>query len=191
MNRSKNPLNINYIISFIIKFSAIILFGFGLTGLIIIFLLNRNLGPGYKEGIYALSRLKNSLPYTIFIITIIQTLTLCIITLLFTLIWSHSIAGPIIRFKKYLKEISSGKLLTDKVTFRNSDQLQDLAKEFSEMILSEKNNSTNALALLVEAQKLLDECAAFSKDLEQLDLKLKKLKTVYLQIKDIYKLNAP
>ena len=155
-----------------------------------IFFLNRNLGPTYGQGIQTLTQLRNNLPYTVFIVAIIQTLTLCIITLLLTLIWSHSIAGPIIRFKKYLRDISSGKFLTDKVAFRDSDQLHDLAHEFSEMIISRKNNSSMALALLVEAQKILDECSSINntnaKDPGKLNSKLKDLKVIYRRINDIY-----
>lgn len=191
MNKIKSPLKPNYITTFIIKFSAIILFGFWLSGLVIIISLDRNLGTSYKEGIQALSQLKNNLPYIIFIITVIQTLALCVITFLLSLIWSHNIAGPIIRFKRYLKEISCGRLLKERIAFRNTDQLQDLAKELSEVMLSDRNNSSQALAFLVEAQKLLDECFAFSKDPKIVEGKLKELTAVYRNIRDIYKQSLP
>ncbi len=157
----------------------------------IIVFLDRKIGPTYLEGIYNLRQIQASLPFIIFITAFIQTLTLCIITFLIALLWSHRIAGPLVRFRRYLLDACVKKSPKEPIVFRNTDQLHGLAQAFSEMVISHKSNKASALALLAEAQKILDKCKTLQnqnkRDSDDFNSKLQELKKIYLHIKDIYK----
>jgi len=137
-----------------------------------------------------LSQLRASLPFILSITAFIQAAALCIIAIFAALLWSHSIAGPLVRFKRALRDLAQGKPLKEPIAFRDDDQLHGLANAFSEMTIAHIDNRARALALMVEAQRILDECEALKKqakfDVHTLDFKLNELKKIYLHIKDIY-----
>lgn len=180
-----------YIVHFILHFSIIVLSGFGITGAIITILLDRRIGPTYLEEIYNLRQILTSLQFIIFITAFIQALGLCAITFLLALFWSHSVSGPLLRFKKCLKAISERKSAHEPLAFRNTDQLHGLAQAFSEIILTHNGDNAKTLALLVEAQKILDECKTLQSQnkgsTNDFNSKLHELKKIYLLIKNIYK----
>lgn len=184
-------LDPKYQINFIYHFAIIILSGFGITGCLIIIFLNRKIGPTYLEGIYNLRQIQATLAVTIFITAFIQTLALCIITFLASLFWSHSISGPLLRFRRHLKNLSEKEAEKETITFRDTDQIHGLAQAFSEMAVCHNANKAKALELLVEAQKILDECKTIQNqnngNSHDFNLKLNELKKIYLRIKDIYK----
>jgi len=190
MRRAKRTLEPKYAISFIFRFSIIVFVGVGIFGSLVIIFLNRKIGPTYLEGISVLSELQAYLPYILFITALVQALTLCIIVMFLTLLWSHSIAGPLVRFRRYLRNLSYGKPLKEPITFRDADQLQGLAQAFSEMIIAHRGNRVKALTLVVQAQRIIDECEVLKKrekiDTHDFNLKLKELEEIYLRIKDIY-----
>ncbi len=190
MHKVKSILEPKHALTFVIRFALIILTGFLLCGLAIVIFLNKNIGSTYLEEISNLSQLQGLLPYTILVTTFIQAIALCTIALLAALIWSHSIAGPVSRFRKYLKEIGQGKSLKEPIAFRANDQLHGLAQALSEMTISQKENSLKTRALLAEAQEIIDACGELKKedklDTQAFNLRLKELEKIYLQIKDIY-----
>lgn len=190
MPKIKTGLDPRHALSFILRFLAILLFVAGVFGALAIAFLNRKIGPSYAEGISALNQLRESLPGILSISAFIQALTLCIIALLLTLLWSHSIAGPLVRFRKCLNDIAKGRQLDEPVIFRDDDQLQGLGRALSEMIGAHKDSSVKALSLLVEAQKTLDDCERLKQEGKAashgLKLKISELKKTYLRIKDIY-----
>jgi methyl-accepting chemotaxis protein len=151
---------------------------------------NKKFGPTYSEEVFALSRLQVYLPSIIFITAFFQALALCIVVMVLVLLWSHSIAGPLVRFRKHLRGVAAGKLLKETITFRDGDQLQGVAQAFSEMILAHKDASIKSLVLLVEAQKILDECKALRNlengDSHEFDVKMKELSKIYSHIQEIY-----
>lgn len=177
----KKTIESKYIVSFVFKLSAIIFAGFGAFGLIIIIFLDKKIGPTYLEGISTLSQLRACLPFILSITASVQAVTLCIIAVFAALLWSHSIAGPLVRFKKALRDLAQGKALKEPITFRDDDQLHGLANAFSEMAIAGIDNRAKALALMVEAQRILDEYEALKEQ-----AKLNELKKIYLRIKDIY-----
>lgn len=190
MSRTKRTLEPKYIISFILRFLIIVLAGFSLSGLVMAVILNKNIGPTYSRGILTLSQLQANLPLVLFITAFVQAVVLGVIILLMVLLWSHSIAGPLVRFRRHLKEIAQGKLSPEPVTFRETDQLHVLAQALSEMIGAHSQRDIKSLSLLVEAQKLLDQCQILEQeqkiDTDEFNATLKKLKEIYLQIKDTY-----
>jgi len=190
MSEQRKVLEPKYIVLFIIRFSAFISAGSVIFGLLVIFLLNKNIGPTYVEGLSALNQLQFYLPLTILITIFVQALTLCAVGMLLALFWSHNIAGPLVRFRKHLRDIAQGKTLKEPIVFRNGDQLSGLSQRFTEMILAHKNNSTKALALLDQAQKIIDLCEFLKNqgknDTGEFKLEFKELKRIYIQVKEIY-----
>lgn len=190
MRNSKKTLETRYVISFIFRFFIIVLCGVWISGYLVIIFLDRRIGPSYPEGISALSQLQALLPPLLFITAFVQALSLCIIVMFLALLWSQAIAGPLVRFRRHLKDIVQGKSLKEPVVFRNADQLHGLALAFSEMIISRRDNCAKSLGLLVEAQSALDECKTLEEqekaDSQEFNLRLKELQAIYAKIKDIY-----
>lgn len=190
MSGRKQTLDAKYILSFIFRFLVVVFVGFALFGLIIIIFLNRNIGPTYLEGISALSQLRTQLPIILFITAFFQAIALSVIVLLLTLLWSHGVSGPLVRFKKHLREFGEGRLLQPPFTFRETDQLHSLAHAFSEAVTAQRERTVQASTLLVEAQRLIDECEALRKEekdgTHKFKTNLEDLQKIYLQIKEIY-----
>lgn len=189
MRKSAKALESTYLVSFILRFSAILLLGFILFGTIVIVFLNKRIGPTYAEGIYTLNRIQAYLPTIIFTTAFAQALVLCLMATLLALFWSQRVAGPLLRFRRSLRNIYQGNFLQKPILFRDKDQLHLLAQSFSKMALAHRDRSAKALTLLVEAQRIIDE----SKNLDDkgtderlLNLKLQTLKKIYLSIKDVY-----
>jgi hypothetical protein len=170
----------------IVMLSSVSLFGAAA-----IFFLNKRIGPSYAEGIYTLGRLQAHLPYLLFITAFVQALTLCAIALLLTLLWSHAVAGPLVRFRKHLRELAQGKIPKEPLTFRESDQLHGLAQAFSELALARRDASAKALALLVGAQKLIDQCQGLEGEPQALEGKLKELEKIYGRVKELHAFQEP
>lgn len=190
MRTLRHTLNTEYIISFLLRFCALTLIGFGIFGAIMFFSLNRETGQTYVESFSTLSSLQAHLPQILVITALIQTFTLCLTAMLLALLWSQKIAGPLFRVKKYLKEISEGKELKEFITFRENDQLPAIAQAFSEMVLTHKYNNARAMCLLLEAQKILAECESLKKqepkDSPGLNAKLKELKEIYIKLTGVF-----
>lgn len=189
MRQSRYILDSKHLIFFILRFCAVLIFSFIIFGSGLSLFFNRNIGPTYVEGIRALNKIHNYLPAIIFITAFIQAIMLCFVVLLLALLWSHSVAGPIFRFRRNLRNIYEGKFSKEPLAFRNNDQLHFLAQSFSKIILSQKDKSARALTLLVPAQKILDESKRYSNtesDKRILNSKIQSLKKIYLSIKNIY-----
>lgn len=190
MRGKRKILGSKYIISFIFKFSAVIFAASAVSGLLIVIFLNKDIGPTYLEGLSTLNRLQASLPIIILITVSIQALTLCAAAIILALLWSHNFAGPLMRFRKHLKDIALGKPLKEPLVFRNGDQLSGLSQSFTEMILAHKDYYAQALALLLEAQRIIDICASLKNQKKdgtsEFKSKFKELERIYTRIKDIY-----
>ncbi len=190
MHAHRYTVKTEYIASFIIRFCALTLIGFGIFGAVMFFSLNRPIGHSYAESFSNLSKLQAYLPRILTITALIQTLTLCLTAMMLTLFWSQKIAGPLFRVKKYLKDISEGKEIKEFMTFRANDQLPGIAQAFSEMIITRKYANARALCLLFEAQKILAECETLLKQAKNnspgLNTKLKELKEIYFQISEVF-----
>lgn len=191
MYRPKKILQPKYFILFIIRFFVLIFIGFGIFGSVIVIFLNRKIGPTYREGICALSWIQAYLPFILFITAFIQEVTLCSIAMLFVLLWSHAISGPLMRFRKHLRDIAQGKFLKAAITFRTTDQLHDLAQSLSELSIIQKDANLKAQALLDKAKILLDDCKILTDRKKgnsyEFNLKLDELKKIYSHIKNIYR----
>lgn len=91
---------------------------------------------------------------------LIQTVVVVMIfasiaTIAATLLFSHKIAGPLYRFKKTIQTLSGGDFSSD-FQIRHSDQLQDLANDFNEMIRKVRKQLNILKADFVSLKKKLD-----------------------------------
>lgn len=190
MNNAKILVNPQYAVKFALRFVIIVLAGFGLFGILILALLNRNIGPTYVEGLSALSQLQMRLPRILLITAFTQTIILCGIVLLLALLWSHGIAGPLVRFKRCLRETARGNILKEPVVFRKTDQLHALAQALSETNLAFQERNVKMLTLWVGAKKLLDECRRLHEqgksDTPSFSKNLANVKAIYLEMKNCY-----
>lgn len=189
MRKQKKAISVQHAAAFVLKFAVLALVGFGVSGLLVTIFLNKRIGPTYLESVSTLSQIQAQLPHILIITALVQALALCMIAALFALFWSHRIAGPLVRFRRLLKDIEQGKIFKGQIAFRSSDQLHGLAQAYSELMLSHRETCAKALALLVQAQKALDECQALEKqgkgNAAEFDRKLKDLKMHYLLIKEL------
>ncbi len=190
MPETKKLIAPKYAFSFIFRFFLIVLTGFIVSGLLLVIFLNREIGPTYLQGISNLSQLQALLPSILFITAFVQALTLCVIVILLALLWSHGVSGPLVRFRKYLRDMAEGKSFPERIAFRDTDQLAGLAHAFSEMALSQKERTIRTLSLLAQAQKIIDECLALKIQGEvatpEYKQKLSGLAMVYLRVKEVY-----
>lgn len=67
-----------------------------------------------------------------------------IVALIFGVIQSHKIAGPLYRLKLELKKMTTNKKLSN-ISFRQKDYFQDIPEEFNKMVesVTEKNEAEN------------------------------------------------
>ncbi len=99
-----------------------------------------------------------------------------IATVFMTLFVSHKIAGPLYRFKQTFKELGSGNF-TNQVKLRKDDQLQEVAGEFNQMIVTVRDQIHLAQKSLVDIKSDVDVIGEFgvedAKRKQFMDLKRK------------------
>ncbi len=118
---------------FIMKFCSLVVFGGLLTiGLLYLWAAKATTVSIVNSRVVVTNTANFILPLliqTVIIVTVIVAMAAVAVTLFM----SHKIAGPLYRFKKIMEALSEGDFLNH-VKIRKSDQLQDLAKIFDEMI---------------------------------------------------------
>ena len=75
---------------------------------------------------------------------------------LWSLLFSHKIAGPALRFKKTLEEIASGRK-SRIIKLRKGDYLKDLASSFNTTLESIESRNESQLTLIHKMQKELQQ----------------------------------
>lgn len=120
---------------FIILFLLLVIIGSLISGLILYFRANMQLGHSYGMAHVKLTETGEILKPALFISFGISIVLIGIATILLTIYISHKIAGPLYRFEKSSEEIGNGDLtLVTKV--RESDQIKGLADAFSRMTMN-------------------------------------------------------
>ena len=118
---------------FILKFSALVAMGSGIT-MLFLYLLSRN------STTVAFIKARVSVMTTADFLFPLLLQTVAIVTVFVglaavgvTLFVSHKIAGPLFRFKQTFRELSLGNF-SNQVKLRKDDQLAEVAVDFNEMI---------------------------------------------------------
>lgn len=149
-------IDAKYTLFFAIRFLGIALLGFILFGGTLFLMLNRRLGVNYFEDIVTLSRLQEKLPFILLTTGIIQTIALSFVMLIFALLWAHAIAGPLVRFRRFLNMVSHGQWMED-IAFRRNDQLQGLAHSMAHLQKCCQKREKKFISYLDQAQQLVKE----------------------------------
>jgi methyl-accepting chemotaxis protein len=82
---------------------------------------------------------------------------------------SHKIAGPLYRFETLCREVGDGNLNTI-TKLREDDQLQDLAKSFSTMVIKLRDRRDLRQRLLNDINQQIGYCALKSGEIQPLEL---------------------
>ncbi|MBI2609235.1 MAG: HAMP domain-containing protein [Deltaproteobacteria bacterium] len=94
--------------------------------------------------------------------------TLCLIIL--AIYMTHRVAGPMFSLKRRMREISQGIVHLKPLQFRKTDEFQDVAEVFNQMIKSlEEKRKNELINIQNELQMILNELEGMNLPLEQLD----------------------
>lgn len=189
-DRKKVFIDTKYTLSFAARFSGVAFAGFVLLGLSLFLVLNRQLGISYLADITILSNLQEKLSFIFLVTGIVQAIMLSLIIFLLSLLWAHAIAGPLVRFHRYMGMMAQSQA-QDEIKFRTEDQLRYLAEAFGRLQMSLKNRRDQFIVFLNEAERLAGECEHLLKekktDPQQLSNRLTALKKVYENINKLFK----
>jgi len=164
---------------FVFNIYVVIVIFILLLGILLVYLSSREMsGSVYSKIVTIKSTKQLLLPLVIKITIIILVVAFVIVGARF-LLFSHKIAGPMLRFKRCLNELKAGDL-TINIRFRKKDELKDVAKlltaavkELNKRIKRIKNNS-----------KIIDKILK-KKKLSTSDIN--KLKESHQKIEDVIK----
>ena len=190
MQDKKNILiELRYTFSFAARFSAMVFAGFAALGLTLFFVLNRRLGIDYFSDILTLNRLEEKLPLIIFATAVIQAVALSLIFFFLSLYWGHAVAGPVLRFRRFLTMINQGEKQTP-MSFRKNDQLHYLAEIFRKVQLANQKRHEQWLGCLKTAEKLIEEYDLLERDknaaARQMEEKRLALKDIYQKMQGLF-----
>ncbi len=123
----------NFQTKFIVKFCTLVAGGAGLTILALYMLTRLSTTVSIvKSRVVVMTTADFLLPVLIQTVILVM-IAVGIATIVFTLIVSHKIAGPLFRFKQSFKELAQGNF-SNQVRLRKGDQLHEVATEFNQMI---------------------------------------------------------
>src|SRR3989338_1414997 len=162
-DRKKVFIDTKYTLSFAARFSGVAFAGFVLLGLSLFLVLNRQLGISYLADITILSNLQEKLSFIFLVTGIVQAIMLSLIIFLLSLLWAHAIAGPLVRFHRYMGMMAQSQA-QDEIKFRTEDQLRYLAEAFGRLQMSLKNRRDQFIVFLNEAERLWGECEHLLKE---------------------------
>ncbi|GEM_PF-2316395 len=188
MKKNKKTFFIDpqYTLSFAARFLAVASAGFIILGISLFLALNRNLGAGYFQDISILNDLEEKFPAILFTTGTFQAIVITLLFLVIALFWAHKVAGPIVRFRRYLNSFSTREPADD-MAFREDDQLQYLAEVFRKTQGACWARRKQRQDELHEAERMIHECEFLSsrKDVDQTQLnqKLAALKAVYTKLR--------
>jgi len=152
-----------YIRSFAVKFFGLTCLGFSVFGGLLFWMLDHRLGAGYLNDILALSRLDERLPFIILMTAVIQSTVLSGVVCILLLIWGHAISGPMIRYRRVIRQMTAGDAGED-VLFREQDQLHGLAAAVNHLQQSNQSRSNRYAECLNRADRILEEYKSSGSD---------------------------
>lgn len=142
-------------IFFVLKLIGITISGLGISMVILLFFLNRDVGDTYLNAFQTTSDVFNMLHYFILLAIIVQLVISLLLTYFVSIHFSHKIAGPMYRLKKTLKDHMEG-VRIKKLLFRKTDFLPGVRDSFSQFF-----------AFLDKRERLLNEAESLVRKLEQ------------------------
>lgn len=187
-DKKSSLIESQYTLSFAVRFSVIALGGFILFAGFLYLALNRRLGINYFEDISTLSRLQEKFSVILLATGAIQAVIISSIFLVLSLLWAHAVAGPLVRFRRYLNALN-GDSSQDDIAFREKDQLHFLAESFKSMQQDRKINRDRFVGGLKRAEGMIQEYEILAKQKNaspaQLTNLLESLRKVYEEMKSL------
>ena len=181
MKKNYSFIEKKYVWSFAVRFSAAAFFLFLVFDLILWIALNRHLGEGYLKDMAVLNRLQEHLPIILLISGGIQAAVASFVILAISLFWAHAIAGPVVRFRRYLRMIIEDQPIDEEMVFRQKDQLHDLAEGFRGMQNKRKERQDQLNLYCAQADQLI-EAYAQKQEVEIREALIK----IYEKMKDLF-----
>jgi len=183
VNEAQKPVFVDakHTLSLAITFLGIAFAGFTILGLTLFALLNHHLGEDYFEGILTLSILQEKIPVILLVGGVAQAIVLSLILLLLSLLWVHSIAGPLVRLGKYLKMMERNEPGPE-IAFRQNDQLHALAQAFRQLQMSRQHRISQLHACSTEAARLVEKMDDSQSEAKE---QLASLGEIYRHMKEI------
>lgn len=157
-NNHKEFIDRKYITSFVLRFSFLVFVCFVFIGCVLFFFFNKDMGTNYLSDIKILSHMADILPWVLLSTGVFQALLFSLIFLVLALVWSHSIAGPLVRLEKSLQMLQDGQYL-DQVHFRENDQLKSLAAQLTKLHHSSNESHQKLSQYLDKAESILKSSA--------------------------------
>lgn len=145
---------------FIIKFCLIVIISALISGIILYFSTNRQLGGTYPESLNIIRVLNDTLAANLLYSGLITIIVISIVTIALTLFASHKIAGPLYRLEKNVEIIGDGDL-TLETHLRENDEITSVAEALNKMTLGLRSN-------MIDIRNDLDDVKNISKEIETL-----------------------
>lgn len=152
-----------YGFSFVAWFLGLMVLFFGSFSVILFILLNKRLGIDYLTDVTTLSNLQGKLPVILTVTGIVQATVASFVVFFITLFLAHAVAGPLVRFRKYLRMVGRDEPIGG-ISFRKSDQLQYLAEVFREMQDQRTKRRSQMSLYGQQVQDLIAEYESLVKD---------------------------
>ena len=125
-------------LGFIFKFLSVIIIASLLSFAILYFFMNKGVGTDYKTAFQAIAVVYKKMNYYIAAAVSVQLILSSFVIFFLALYYSHKIAGPMFRLKITIQQFLQGDD-KEKVSFRSSDLLHEVAEDFTDFFTSLKN----------------------------------------------------
>ena len=161
---------------FVLRFSLIVALLFGAWTTFLYVALDRDFEDGYGLAIFSLAHVQSTLFRYVLYSTIVQATVLAILAGTLAIFYSHKIAGPVFRLKRFLLAWRNCESELGQLRLRRGDQIQRFAAAVDSALkeLSAKSHGTATMAealadRLSAGEKVAPaEIAKLRKDLEGL-----------------------
>ena len=171
-----------YVLSLLVRLCVLGAVIFGVFTFILVFVLNRHLGVSYFDDIHTLSSLQGRFPIIFLVTGIIQMGIAGAAMFILFLYWGHAVSGPLVRFQKEMNAVAQGEV-TGKISFRENDQLQGLARPLNELQKNIQRQKSEFRRLINQAESLIADYKRLKEDVgvdvTLLDRKRTDLRRIY------------
>ena len=147
---------------FVVRFSLIVALLFGAWTVFLYVALDRDFEAGYGLAIFSLAHVQSTLFRYVLCSTIVQATVLAILAGTLAIFFSHKIAGPVFRLKRFLLAWRNCETNLGELRLRQGDQIQRFAATVESALkeLSARSHGTAATAEALAARLAAGETVA-------------------------------
>ena len=143
--------------TFVVRFSLLVALLFGAWTAFLYVALDRDFEAGYGLAIFSLENVHSALFRYVLCSTIVQATVLALLAGALAIVFSHKIAGPVYRMKRFLLAWRSGEPCPGGLRLRRGDQIQRFAATLESSLAQLAAQSQQTAA---EAEALAERLAA-------------------------------